>query len=672
MNDSSNRAGPEDANSAEAALREEIYRLASGALWGELSEDEARRLESLVTGSRNARRWYVEFVCDACNLTAYAKGSVAASCLPVAIREPLSATTSRPVRPAGPRLKSPVLGFLSGIASAGGRIPRAIAGIATAVCIVVVGLVVMFRGVGFQHDQPLADQQNAGQAGAGQAHAGPGARAGTPTPDSAVAGPVGPETGGAAKPQSPVAERLPSVAKLVRAVDCRWADGAAAPKAGDPLPAGAKLELESGTAEVVFDVGARALLQGPSTLEIHARDAACLERGSVTVDNPTSRNFEFFAPGMKYLLVDSEFGLKIASATEQEVHVFRGNIAAAKWSGGPGGRGQFWAARDRGQAANVHGLPASPSPGATAEPILLSANQAVRVGPPGKPIERFPADEKRFLRADRFAALNARQSPEFRRWDDYRKKLAKDADLIAYYDFQPDESDLALLRNRASGSRASGSRASAERAASGTQLDGHIEGAKWVDGHLPGKQALRFAGPKDAVRVNIPGRFEVLTAAVWLKVEGLDHPAASIIDSDGRRVSVGQCHWEFFANGGVAMIPCFSTTRTAITPATWTLSPRPVLLPDDRGGWRHLAVVYDSRAKSITYFKNGRSYGAAHPDALIPLVFGPSQIGNWDSNGRKEPGRNFRGRIGELVLLARALPEKEVNELYEAGRNRPD
>jgi hypothetical protein len=268
--------------------------------------------------------------------------------------------------------------------------------------------------------------------------------------------------------------------------------------------------------------------------------------------------------------------------------------------------------------------------------------------------------------------LNARKSPEFRRWDDYSKKLAKDGDLIAYYDFQPDDSDLALLHNRASGLRAPGSHASAERAALGTQLDGHIEGAKWAEGHLPGKQALRFAGPKDSVRVNVPGRFEVLTAAVWLKTEGMDHPAASIIDSDGWRVRLGQCHWEFFANGGVAMIPCFSTTRTTITPATWTLSPRPILLPEDRGGWRHLAVVYDSREKSITYFKNGRSYGAAHPDALIPLVFGSSQIGNWDSNGRKEPGRNFRGRIGELLLLARALTEKEVNELYEAGRNRPD
>ena len=48
--------------------QEEIYRLANSALCGDISAAEWQRLEQLVAGDPLARRWYVEFICDACNI----------------------------------------------------------------------------------------------------------------------------------------------------------------------------------------------------------------------------------------------------------------------------------------------------------------------------------------------------------------------------------------------------------------------------------------------------------------------------------------------------------------------------------------------------------------------------------------------------------------------------
>ena len=50
--------------------QEEIYRLANSALCGDISEAESQRLEQLVANDPMARRWYVEFICDACNIRA--------------------------------------------------------------------------------------------------------------------------------------------------------------------------------------------------------------------------------------------------------------------------------------------------------------------------------------------------------------------------------------------------------------------------------------------------------------------------------------------------------------------------------------------------------------------------------------------------------------------------
>jgi hypothetical protein len=75
-----------------------------------------------------------------------------------------------------------------------------------------------------------------------------------------------------------------------------------------------------------------------------------------------------------------------------------------------------------------------------------------------------------------------------------------------------------------------------------------------------------------------------------------------------------------------------------------------------------------------TYYKNGQELGAAKLSKNIPLVFGPSQIANWEPNKSMKPGyavRNTPARISELFLFSRALPAKEIKRLYDNAVSEP-
>jgi len=76
------------------------------------------------------------------------------------------------------------------------------------------------------------------------------------------------------------------VATLTRTHDCRWAEGAIAPKEGSQLRVGQTLNLAAGLAEIVFTCGAKAILQGPAILELHSDKVSTLRTGKMTADVP--------------------------------------------------------------------------------------------------------------------------------------------------------------------------------------------------------------------------------------------------------------------------------------------------------------------------------------------------------------------------------------------------
>jgi hypothetical protein len=452
-------------------------------------------------------------------------------------------------------------------------------------------------------------------------------------------------------PAQPPAQPSP-VARLASVIDCVWSSETTSPKVGDDLMAGRKLLLKTGLAEVVFRSGAHAIVEGPAVFEVCSGTAGRLTRGkcTVTVEDPLARGFEIRTQGMTYTDLGTEFGTLVTPNGEQEMHVFRGRVQAEQSTQqGPGSKGQG----ATGSGSRV------PTPRST--PLVVSAHQGIRVaasnvsGKPGKPIELIAADEKQFVRREQMAMIAA-QPPEFRRWKQFSNKVCKRPDLVAYYDFQADESDRTILRNRA---------------ASGPMLDGRIEGAKWADGHFPGKQSLAFSGRDDRVRVNIPGKFETFTAVVWLRVDGLPHEHNGILMSDGYYRRVGQGHWQMQSDGVAFLGTCLSANPDVDTSLENTRG-TPKLGQADLQTWRHLAIVYDSKAQIATAYFDGLASDGGKLSHPVPLDFGSSEIGNWEpyqnNMGDTYNQRWFIGRIGEMQLFNRALSAAEIKELYEGGK----
>jgi hypothetical protein len=590
-----------------AALQAELLELLEAVCRQDATRQQRTRLEHLVCGDADARAFYVDYL----DLHAQLRWSLGE-------RAPAAADQSRGIVCPAPPLDSPassVPGFPFNLLYLTGDTPLASALLwlvmlfgAGLVIMVLAMLVVAIRGVHVTID-------------AGEVASAP-----------------------AVKPAEPAAQKraAPPVARLARLAGCQWLHAAAAPSMGDELAAGQQLALKSGLAEIIFQDGAKVLLQGPAEMEVASRGGAYLRHGSLTatVESPQAKGFEVNTPGMKYVDFGTEFGVLVQEGGPQEVHVFRGKVQAEQSGQLPVVGGQNTGIASATPATH-HPPPAT---------LLLAANEALRMAAPSAAPERIAAAPRQFVRYEQFTRIVAEQSSDYQRWQQFREQLRKRADVVAYYDFQADESNRAVLRNRA---------------LTGRPLDGHIEGAAWCEGNFPGKQALRFAGTNDRVRANIPGRFPALTAAVWINVESLPNPNNSILMSDRWRLQLGQCHWQFLPTKRVGLGPC-PVVQPAAMPARHLSGLGGAFAAGDCGAWCHLAAVYDVQAQRTVYYRNGEACGSDEFTKPIPLVFGPSQIANWEPDAPDDgPVRNTVGRIAELLLVARALGPQEVRGLYD-------
>ncbi len=113
-------------------------------------------------------------------------------------------------------------------------------------------------------------------------------------------------------------------------------------------------------------------------------------------------------------------------------------------------------------------------------------------------------------------------------------------------------------------------------------------------------------------------------------------------------------------------------TPTAAAPTGNTLapgSPTPDSLPDSRtpvrpeiGRWVHLAVVYDSEARTTRFFLNGRFDSEGREATAHPARLGPAPIGNWNRTDRK-----LSGRIDAMLVLDPATTAAEIDALFAGG-----
>ncbi len=412
-----------------------------------------------------------------------------------------------------------------------------------------------------------------------------------------------------------------AIAMLTRAVDARWGQSTEPPQVGSALAPG-WLRLESGLAQVVFYSGARVVMEGPTELQLISPTEAVCPVGRLLAEVPEpARGFRLKTAQLNVVDLGTAFGID-ATRGRTEVHVFQGKVelfagTAAKQS------------LDEGQAAVAQG---------SAPPRLMAASAT----------EFTPMLE--------FQKLSlASEAIRYDQWRVTSARLNQDPSLVVHLDFENLSGSDWRLRNAAEKNR--------------SVPEATIVGCQRAEGRWPEKQALEFQSVNDRVRLAVPGEFEALTLAAWVRVKGLDRQLNSLFMCDG--FEPGTIHW-LIRNDGVLGLTVFGPGAGNHQIVT---SP-PVLTLDKFGMWLHLAVVLDGKARQVVHYVNGSP--VAHHKLKLgpPFRLGAAELGNWNARSGPNPApiliRNLSGSLDEFELFSRALNDAEIRALYTEGKPQPD
>lgn len=237
-----------------------------------------------------------------------------------------------------------------------------------------------------------------------------------------------------------------------------------------------------------------------------------------------------------------------------------------------------------------------------------------------------------FIRPGEVAALHAALAAGQRaKSDEAIRKLRNDSALIALLDFESNSLPQGTYR--------------------------------MVQGRWPGSHAPEFVNVGDHMKIDVGGdrTWSQLTIAAWVRLDQLGEPFQSLLHTDGWGKKDGQVHW---------MVTHRSTMRFALfNNRLFSNSKSRDFYPDSltsvlaqQGRWVHLVVVYDSVAGTVRFFFNGKFDEEEQLQVSHPARLGLGQIGNWDLRDRK-----LSGRMDELLILGRAMSDKEVLALFKVG-----
>jgi hypothetical protein len=421
--------------------------------------------------------------------------------------------------------------------------------------------------------------------------------------------------------ESPAEPTHQSVAVLLRSPEAEWEDSGLPTQTGAPLPPG-RLLLKSGFAQIEFYCGATVILEGPATFElVSSREAYCA-RGKLRATVPAqAQGFVVRSPRLDVVDLGTEFGLDVGDKDHTEVHVFQGKVDL--YNAG--------AARQ------------------SAVPRELIAGQSVCVDAAGdaRRIDSAPTAFRTALELDTLVKNESEQRQQ--RLSATRAALRRDPDVVVYYSFEPGQPWSRTLRDQASDKRQA--------------HDGAIIGCSWGAGRWPGKDGLEFKRLGDRVRFRVPGEYQSLSLAAWVRVDALPNLHNSLMMTDGWEP--GAPHWHIGANGSVRLGVQGRGRKGGANYVT-----APIFTPDRLGQWVHLAVVYDRANRRVTHYVDGQSVFRDATRFDLPLCLGNAELGNWNAADLhdRQPIRNLSGCMDEFILYSRALTDEEVQELYTRGK----
>ncbi|MCB1097700.1 MAG: FecR domain-containing protein [Verrucomicrobiae bacterium] len=418
-----------------------------------------------------------------------------------------------------------------------------------------------------------------------------------------------------------------AVAMLGSTLGAEWQSNRGNIVNGAPLDPGI-LRLESGLVQIVLYSGTRVVLQGPAELELVSANEVVCRSGRLTAEvPPQAKGFCVRTPQASVIDLGTSFGL-VVDARNTEVHVFKGSVD------------------------------------------LESADQAVSFKqelPAGAGAVVEHAGTPRAIAIDRasFASLFEMETKsvaaEAMRYDQWREaslRQERDQSLMLHLNFEESDgkSDWTLPNVGHPGVDIQ---------------DATIVGCQRTSGRWPEKGALEFQGVSDRVRLSVPGEYDELTLAAWVRVQGLDRKINSLFMSDG--FEHGTLHWLIRDDGVLGL------TVIGHQPLDYQiLATHPVVTLDQLGSWLQLAVVVDGKAGRVVHYVNGRPIGRESLRIPPPYRIGTAELGNWNAEGFGSPSedpslvRNFSGVFDEFFLFKRALGPAEIRALYAEGKPQCD
>lgn len=383
-----------------------------------------------------------------------------------------------------------------------------------------------------------------------------------------------------------------------------------------PAPTGLQ-ELNQGVLVLRFASTAEVILEAPSRFEIIDEKRIALHSGKAVVLCPTEEAHGFVVQTPNGTLKDlgTEFGVSVASDGDATAVVFDGAI----------------------ELTSTH-----------TQAVRLEAGDAWRVDAQGKGQSMASADAPIFVRHGELALMQrtAKGGPASQ-WATVGVAMTDDPTLMLWLDMNPVADGTGLINH-------------ADPTAPAIQrLDARP--LRTRSGRLEGDKALRFDQAEDQLRFDLPGEYQALTFAAWVKFDGVDqsdttHRGLVMSDGWGNR---GQVHWQ--AKGADFRLSFFD--RGNEVDPRFPASPQGL----SKDGWHLLVSSISARHGEVRHYLDGklvdrRSIGTDMP----PLTIGQASIGGWRSD-YDEP-RVLKGTIDDLLIWTRPLSDAEVQRLYEGSR----
>ena len=426
------------------------------------------------------------------------------------------------------------------------------------------------------------------------------------------------------------------IAKVIDQVDAQWSQDIEPLNNGDRIytnqPA---YKLKSGIVKILYDYGAEVLIEGPAEFKLVDAEKMILDSGRIYVSvPPRAAGFTAVTPTGTIIDLGTEFGVSVAYDGSTDVHMFKGKASVI-----PGMSGQ----KEKG--------------------LLITAGQAKNVDRAGD-VADIQVNTNEFIDPELFRALSKvdKNSPYYR-WLVYSINLRRDPSLVAYYTFDKNDSHPGILENKASltGGRLNGKLYSA--------VNGELPA--WVEGRWPQKSALSFNRSERQV-VTVPGIPELyingpITIAAWVRCDTPEDGGHIVSCRQSSGNKTGNFQFGFKSpkvedSAWAGKIQLGRMEHYGATAAVGdrvysnrTFSPSP--------NWRFVAATHDNH--TAKFYVDGKMIECLDFNYHKASVAADLVIGADDIMG--DPLR-FTGEMDELMIFNSVINEKEISEIYKAGR----